>query len=273
MFHNVQTPGKSMSSVAGIPASTLTATLAMSGVSVSYRTRRGDILAVQDVDLDVSTGEFVSVLGPSGCGKSTVLKVAAGLLQPTAGQVQIRGVPLSGPRRDVGVAFQKPLLLPWKTVRDNILLPVRAAGSPVAEFDERCDALLALMGLSGFAGNYPRELSGGMQQRVGLARMLIHDPSLLLMDEPFAALDAMTREALSLELQRIWMEHRKSVLFITHSIAEAVFLSDRVLVMSARPGSVVEALDIDLPRPRTLDTMTTPPFIAACDRLRRHFVQ
>ena len=262
-----------MSPAAASPTSSTATTLSMTDVSVSYRTRRGDILAIRNATLSVSAGEFVSILGPSGCGKSTLLKVAAGLLQPTVGEVRIGAEPMVGPRRDVGVAFQKPLLLPWKTVRDNILLPVRATGSRVAGSLERCASLLALMGLSAFAENYPRELSGGMQQRVGLARMLIHDPSLLLMDEPFAALDAMTREALSLELQRIWMEHMKSVLFITHSIAEAVFLSDRVLVMSARPGSVVQALDIALPRPRTLNTMTTASFIAACDHLRRHFVQ
>jgi NitT/TauT family transport system ATP-binding protein len=249
------------------------ATLEMTNVSVSYPTRGEDIHALHDVGLTIESGEFVSILGPSGCGKSTLLKVAAGLLKPKRGTVSLGGLNVSGPRTEIGVAFQKPLLLPWKTVRDNVLLPVRAAQLPVANYRQRCDRLLELMGLAQFAGNFPRELSGGMQQRAGLARMLIQDPSILLMDEPFAALDAMTREALSLELQRIWMTDMKSVLFITHSIAEAVFLSDRVLVMSARPGRIVEALDIDLPRPRTLETMTTPAFVDACSHLRQHFVK
>jgi NitT/TauT family transport system ATP-binding protein len=262
-----------MTHAAASRAPSLPATLQMTDVSVSYPTRAGEIHALQDVALSVGSGEFVSILGPSGCGKSTLLKVAAGLLKPTRGTVSLGGLTVAGPRTDVGVAFQKPLLLPWKTVRDNILLPVRAAQLPVAGYGQRCDHLLEMMGLSEFANNYPRELSGGMQQRAGLARMLIQDPSVLLMDEPFAALDAMTREGLSLELQRIWMTDMKSVLFITHSIAEAVFLSDRVLVMSARPGRVVEALDIDLPRPRTLETMNAPAFVDACSHLRQYFVK
>jgi NitT/TauT family transport system ATP-binding protein len=251
--------------------STPPAMLQLNDVSVSYRTRGADIAALHRVSVSVGAGEFVSILGPSGCGKSTLLKVAAGLLQPTRGTVALHDA--EAPRAGVGVAFQKPLLLPWKTVRENVLLPVRAAGLPLERYRVRCDQLLDTMGLAAFAGNYPRELSGGMQQRVGLARMLIADPSVLLMDEPFSALDAMTREALSLELQRIWSAHRKSVLFITHSIPEAVFLSDRVLVMSARPGQIVESLAIDLPRPRTLDTMTAPAFVGACNRLRQRFIQ
>lgn len=249
------------------------AALHIDHVSLTYRTQRGEIEALRQVDLSIGAGEFVAVLGPSGCGKSTLLKLAAGLLPPSSGDVRVNGQAVTQPRPDVGVAFQKPLLFPWKTVRDNILLPIRAAGRPAAEAAERCAALLALVGLEEFAANYPRELSGGMQQRVGLARMLIRDPSLLLMDEPFAALDAMTRETLSLELQRIWMHDEKSVLFITHGISEAVFLADRVLVMSSRPGRVVESLKIDLPRPRTLQTMASPEFTAACDHLRRHFVK
>jgi NitT/TauT family transport system ATP-binding protein len=255
------------------PVTAAPAILKVADVSLVYRTVRGEIEALREVDLSVGAGEFVALLGPSGCGKSTLLKIAAGLLRPSSGRVTLGQAPVTAPRTDVGVAFQRPLLLPWKTVRDNVLVPIRAARLPSAGMLERCAALLELMGLSEFATNYPRELSGGMQQRVGLARMLIHDPSLLLMDEPFAALDAMTRETLSLELQRIWMRYAKSVLFITHSIAEAVFLSDRVLVMSARPGRVIESLDIDLPRPRTLETMASAAFTAACDHLRRHFVK
>ncbi|AVJ29321.1 ABC transporter ATP-binding protein [Achromobacter spanius] len=241
-------------------------------VSVSYQTRRGSIDALRDVDLAVGEGEFVTILGPSGCGKSTLLKLAAGLLTPTRGQVDVGGVPVKGPSRDIGVAFQKPTLLPWRSVLDNVLLPSETAGERGADAERRARELLDLVGLRDFAGNYPNELSGGMQQRVGLARMLQRDPRLLLMDEPFAALDAMTREALTLELQRIWMRDRKSVLFITHSIAEAVMLSDRVLVMSARPGRVVEDFKVDIPRPRTMATLAEPAFTAAADHLRRHFI-
>lgn len=241
-------------------------------VSVSYQTRRGSIDALRDVDLAVGEGEFVTILGPSGCGKSTLLKLAAGLLTPTRGQIDVGGVPVKGPSRDIGVAFQKPTLLPWRTVLDNVLLPSETAGERGADAERRARELLDLVGLRDFAGNYPNELSGGMQQRVGLARMLQRDPRLLLMDEPFAALDAMTREALTLELQRIWMRDRKSVLFITHSIAEAVMLSDRVLVMSARPGRVVEDFKVDIPRPRTMATLAEPAFTAAADHLRRHFI-
>ena len=241
-------------------------------VSVSYQTRRGSIDALRDVDLSVGEGEFVTILGPSGCGKSTLLKLAAGLLAPTHGRVDVAGRAVRGPHRDIGVAFQKPMLLPWRTVLDNVLLPSQTVGDKGLDATARALDLLDLVGLSAFADNYPNELSGGMQQRVGLARMLQRDPRLLLMDEPFAALDAMTRESLTLELQRIWMRDRKSVLFITHSIPEAVMLSDRVLVMSARPGKVVEDYRVDIARPRTLATLTEPAFVAATDHLRRHFI-
>lgn len=240
-------------------------------LSLVYRTRRGAIEALRDVDLRIGAGEFVTLLGPSGCGKSTLLKIAAGLLAPTSGVMEIAGEPVRGPRPDIGIAFQKPTLLPWKTVLANVIVPAETLGQDLARARERARALLDLMGLSAFADNYPNELSGGMQQRVGLARMLLRDPRLLLMDEPFSALDALTREHLSLELQRVWMRDQKSVMFITHSIPEAVFLSDRVLVMSPRPGRIVEDFRIDLPRPRTLDTMATPEFTEACRHLRQHF--
>lgn len=241
-------------------------------LSVSYQTRRGSIDALRDVDLAVGEGEFVTLLGPSGCGKSTLLKLAAGLLAPTRGGIEVAGARVEGPNRDIGVAFQKPTLLPWRTVLDNVLLPSETAGERGAAAVQRARDLLDVVGLRDFAGNYPNELSGGMQQRVGLARMLQRDPKLLLMDEPFAALDAMTREALTLELQRIWMRDRKSVLFITHSIPEAVMLSDRVLVMSTRPGRVVEDFRVDIPRPRSMATLAEPAFAAAADHLRRHFI-
>ena len=255
---------------ASVPA-TGTPMLRTRSLSLSYRTRRGAIEALRDVNLAVVDGEFVTILGPSGCGKSTLLKLAAGLIAPTSGSIEVAGAPVRGPGADIGVAFQKPTLLPWRTVLDNVLLPTHTVGDKTPASRARALDLLALVGLRDFTDNYPNELSGGMQQRVGLARMLQRDPRLLLMDEPFAALDAMTRETLTLELQRIWMRDRKSVLFITHSIPEAVLLSDRVLVMSTRPGSVVEDYRVDLPRPRTLDTLSDPAFVAATQHLRRHF--
>jgi len=240
-------------------------------ISVRYQTRSGVIDALRDIDLRIEEGEFVALLGPSGCGKSTLLKVAAGLISPTQGRASIGGKQLDKPGRDVGVAFQKPNLLPWKTVLHNVMLPAQTLRLPKAPALTRARELLELVGLAAFADNYPSELSGGMQQRVGLARMLLHDPELLLMDEPFAALDAMTRESLTLELQRIWLAQRKSVLFITHSIPEAVFLADRVVVMSARPGRIIDDFAVPLDRPRTADTMATTAFVDACRYLRGHF--
>lgn len=250
----------------------MTAALALHSVGLSYPTRRGRIQALDGVDLTIAEGEFVAVLGPSGCGKSTLLKLAAGLLDASTGEVKVRGISVAGPSRQTGVVFQRPNLLPWQSVLANVLLPARTLNLPKAAALERATALLELVGLAAFAKNYPFELSGGMQQRVGIARMLLHDPALLLMDEPFAALDALSRESLTLELQRIWSRQRKSVLFITHSIPEAVFLADRVVVMSATPGRIVDTVNIALPRPRTPDTLATPEFNGLCQQLRRHFV-
>lgn len=247
------------------------AALALREVGLTYATRRGEIEALADIELSIAPGEFVALLGPSGCGKSTVLKLAAGLLGASRGRIELLGQSVAGPSRHTGVVFQKPNLLPWKTVLSNVLLPAHTLGLAREPAVARALQLLDLVGLGAFAHDYPFELSGGMQQRVGIARMLLHDPDLLLMDEPFAALDALSRESLTLELQRIWSQQRKSVLFITHSIQEAVFLADRVLVMSPRPGRIIDELRIDLPRPRTLDTLAEPPFTALCQHLRRHF--
>ena len=242
-------------------------------LSVVYATKREPITALKDLSLEVDIGEFVSVIGPSGCGKSTLAKVASGLLPPSGGEVLLAGTPVTAPRRDVGVVFQNPCLLPWKTVLSNVMVPARALKLDPVASRERAFELLRLVGLEGFADNYPNELSGGMQQRVGLARGLLHDPSVLLMDEPFAALDALTREHMSAELQRIWMATRKSVIFITHSIPEAVFLSDRVVVLSNRPGRVIDDVPVNLPRPRDLDTMATPSFVEICNLLRKKLDQ
>lgn len=249
----------------------MSAALALRGVGLTYATRRGEIEALAQTDLSIQPGEFVALLGPSGCGKSTVLKLAAGLLLASRGRIELAGNAVAGPSRHTGVVFQKPNLLPWKTVLDNVLLPARTLGLARQPAVERAMQLLELVGLAAFANDYPFELSGGMQQRVGIARMLLHDPDLLLMDEPFAALDALSRESLTLELQRIWSQQRKSVLFITHSIQEAVFLADRVLVMSPRPGRIIDELLIPLPRPRTLETLADSQFTALCQHLRRHF--
>ena len=249
----------------------MSAALTLQDTGLTYQTRRGEIQALAEVNLRIEDGEFVAVLGPSGCGKSTILKLAAGLLEASAGQVSVAGQGIDGPSRHTGVVFQKPNLLPWKTVLNNVLLPARTLGLPITEARQRALALLELVGLAPFANDYPFELSGGMQQRVGIARMLLHDPRLLLMDEPFAALDALSREALTLELQHIWSQQRKSVLFITHSIQEAVFLADRVLVMSPRPGRIIDEVVITLPRPRSLETLVDPTFTALCQQLRRHF--
>jgi len=243
----------------------------LAGLSVDYLTKHGSLRAVENVDLTIRASEFVAVLGPSGCGKSTLLRVLAGLLAPSTGVAEIGGTPVTGPRRDVGVVFQDPTLLPWKTVFENLCLPGLIMRLDRNTYTARGRELLKLVGLESFADYYPHQLSGGMRQRVGIARGLLHDPVVLLMDEPFGALDAMTREAMNLEIQRIWSATRKSVFFITHSIPEAVFLADRVVVMSARPGRIVEILDNDLPRPRGIEIMSTPAFGERSARLRRYF--
>jgi NitT/TauT family transport system ATP-binding protein len=245
--------------------------LAIDGVRLVYQTSRGPLTALEDLSFGLGQREFVSVLGPSGCGKSTLLKLVTGLLKPTQGRIELAGAAVTGPRADVGIVFQQPTLLPWRNVLNNVLVPIRARGGDVAAHADKARDLLELVGLGAFQKHYPHELSGGMQQRVGLARGLVHDPELLLMDEPFAALDAMTRETMMDELQRIWMTTSKSVLFITHSIPEAVYLSDRIVVMSPRPGRVIETLDIDLPRPRGLETMAQPRFNEMTTHLRNLF--
>ena len=245
--------------------------LSIDKLTVTYASARGPLTALRDLSLDVADGEFVAVLGPSGCGKSTLLNIASGLLVPSGGRVAICGEPVTTPRRDVGIVFQQPTLLPWKTVLENVMVPLQAMGLPVDSYRERARELVRLVRLEGFENHYPHELSGGMQQRVGIARGFMHDPQLLLMDEPFAALDAMTREHMTDELQAMWMQSGKSVLFITHSIPEAVYLADRVVVLSARPGTVIEVVDVPIARPRRLDTLGSPEFNAICNRLRAFF--
>ena len=247
------------------------AVLETQALQLVYRTSRGPVVALQGLDATLQPGEFLSVLGPSGCGKSTLLKLAAGLIAPTAGRILLEGAPVAGSTGKVGVVFQQPTLLPWATLLENVLVPIRAQGRDLEAGRRRARELLRLVGLADFENHYPRELSGGMQQRVAIARGLVHEPKILFLDEPFAALDAMPREHMTGELQRIWMATGCSIAFITHSIPEAVFLSDRILVMSARPGRVVREVTVDLPRPRGIETMADLRFNALCTELRQFF--
>lgn len=240
-------------------------------VAKTYPTRDGALLAVGDVSLDLGRGDFVAVLGPSGCGKTTLMLMAAGLIGHTAGSIRINGQSVTKPYTDVGIVFQDPVLLDWRDVLDNLLLQAEIRGLDRAVTRERAMALLARVGLRGFERRFPWELSGGMRQRVSLCRALVHDPPLLLMDEPFGALDALTRDQLNLDLQDIWLARRKTVIFITHSITEAVFLADRVIVMSPRPGRIAAEFEIDLPRPRTLGLRETPAFGRHAARIRALF--
>ena len=231
------------------------AAISFKGLGQVFDTGAGSVEALRGVDFSVARHEFVAVLGPSGCGKSTLLRCIAGLLKPTSGQLDVFGHPVTEPRDDIGIVFQKPTLLPWANVEDNVVFPIKHKTGKVSA-DDRVEArkLLKMVGLEGFEKRMPAELSGGMQQRVGIARALLLNPDILLMDEPFSALDALTREEMGFELLRIWQDHPKTVLFITHSISEAVLLADRVLVMSERPGSVIRDLSVPLPRPRSIET-------------------
>jgi NitT/TauT family transport system ATP-binding protein len=233
----------------------------LAGVRKLYRTRGEEFLAVSEATFDVEEGELVSLVGPSGCGKTTLLKILAGLHPSDGGEVRIGSATQPfNPSRDIGMVFQQPLLLKWRRVLDNVLLPAEILGLPMAESRERARGLLALVGLQGAEGKYPYELSGGMQQRAAIARALVHDPKLILMDEPFGALDALTREKMNLELLRIWQQSRKTIIFVTHGITEAVFLGTRVVVLTAGPARMADNFKVELPRPRTLDMKTHEKF-------------
>ena len=245
--------------------------LDLHGITKTYVSRDGsDLLAVRPVTSHIEPGEFIAIVGSSGCGKSTLLHMIAGLTEPTSGQVLLDGTPVLGTRSDIGIVFQDPVLLPWRTVRQNVLLPVavRKGRLSYADAETRADDLLKLVGLEGFGNKFPNELSGGMQQRVGIARALLLDPSLLLLDEPFGALDSMTREQMNVELLKIWSTAHKTVVLITHDINEAVFLADRVFVMSPRPGRILSIHPIDLPRPREIGMMGWPSFGALAQPIR-----
>jgi NitT/TauT family transport system ATP-binding protein len=264
---NVETASRSVSSAVPVPASPIIDIAHLEKVFVTVRNER--IHALNDISLSVGEREFVTVVGPSGCGKTTLLKILAGLVPVTAGTVRVDGRPVAAPRRDIGIVFQNPVLLPWRTVMENVLLPAEVQGIPLGEARRRARDLLKMVGLADFEDKYPMELSGGMQQRAAISRALVSDPRLLLMDEPFGALDAMTREQMNLDLQRIWRESGKTVLLITHSIPEAVFLGDRVVVMTPRPGRIARMVDVAMPRPRSLDAMGDPVFGQLTSDIRR----
>ena len=258
----------------GISDDEKAAYVSMKGVGHKYDPHPDAPMVVQDIDLDIHRHEFVAVVGPSGCGKSTLLRMVAGLLIPSHGQVSVFNLPVTEPRDDVGIVFQKANLLPWLTVRKNVLFPLKHKyGRYSANDEKRANELLEMAGLTQFADKMPDELSGGMQQRVGIIRALLLNPDILLMDEPFSALDALTREQIGFDLLDIWKEHPKTVLFITHSISEAVLLADRILVMSKRPGTVLDLINVDLPRPRSQKTINSPRFAELTDLIRGHIYE
>jgi NitT/TauT family transport system ATP-binding protein len=232
----------------------------IAGVRKTYNSRTGTVNALSAVDLGIESHEFISIVGPSGCGKSTLLMIMSGLLAPSEGSIRIGGVPVKGPYTELGFVFQQDVLLDWRTVIKNVLLQADIRGLDRTAMEARARKLLKLVNLEGFEERFPYELSGGMRQRVSICRALLHDPELLLMDEPFGALDAFTRDQLNIDLLHFWHETKKTIIFVTHSIPEAVFLSDRVIVMTPRPGRVEEIVKIDLPRPRRLALRDTPPF-------------
>jgi NitT/TauT family transport system ATP-binding protein len=238
----------------------------------TFRSKHGDeFAALHNVNLEIGKGEFLSLLGPSGCGKSTLLRVIAGLESPSRGIIEVDGKPLRGTPPGLGMVFQRDVLLDWRNVLNNVLLPVEFAGEKKSEFREKASKILALYGLKGLEERYPWQLSGGMRQRVAICRALIRDPTFLMMDEPFGALDALTRDELNIELQTLWLRTKKSILFVTHGISEAVFLSDKIAVMATSPGRIVEIMDIDIPRPREFSVRATARFGEYVDHIRGLF--
>jgi NitT/TauT family transport system ATP-binding protein len=242
--------------------------VSVSGVRKTYFARQSPIHAVASASVDVARGEFVSLLGPSGCGKSTLLMMIAGLEKPTAGSIRLLGSDVVAPRRDIGIIFQDATLLPWKTTLENVLFPIRILKLPIEKYRDRAHELLAMVGLTGFENKKPGELSGGMRQRVAICRALIHDPDILLMDEPFSALDAITRDQMNVALSEILETYRKTVIFVTHSIREAAFLSDRVVVMGGRPSTIILDMKMPFSRPRRFEIEETQEFAHVCRQLR-----
>jgi len=247
--------------------------IGLRGVAKRYMTQSGEAVdALGALDLDIAAGEFVAIVGPSGCGKSTLMMLVSGLIPATTGEITVGGARVKGAVGQAGIVFQRDVLLDWRTVLGNVMLPVEIRKLDRAAHLRKAGDLLRSVGLAGFEQKYPAELSGGMRQRVAICRALVQDPGLLLMDEPFGALDALTREQMNLDLQRIWLRDRNTVMFITHSIEEAVLLADRVVVMTSRPGRIADILTVDLPRPRGAHTRSEKTFIDAVERVRRHFM-
>jgi NitT/TauT family transport system ATP-binding protein len=255
------------------PAAAAGVPIAIRNVTKRYLTARGEeVHALAEIDLAIGAGEFVSIVGPSGCGKSTLIMLVSGLIPVTTGRIEVGGTLVKGAIGTAGIVFQRDVLLDWRTVLANVLLPVEIRKLDRASHLKKARDLLRSVGLAEFEDKYPGELSGGMRQRVAICRALVQDPGLLLMDEPFGALDALTREQMNLDLQRMWLRDRNTVVFITHSIEEAVYLADRVVVMSSRPGRIADILEVDLPRPRGAHTRSEKRFIEHVERIRRHFM-
>ena len=266
MAHDARIGQSVPNSRAGVP-------IEIAGVTKRYASASGgEVHALADIDLSIGAGEFVSIVGPSGCGKSTLLMLISGLIPPSTGTIAVGGTPVKRAVGNVAIVFQLDVLLDWRTVLANVLLPVEIKKLDPATHRPKARELLRSVGLEDFEDKYPGELSGGMRQRVAICRALVQDPGLLLMDEPFGALDALTREQMNLDLQRMWLRDRNTVLFITHSIEEAVLLSDRVVVMSSRPGRITEVVWNDLPRPRGAHTRSEARFVEHLERIRRHFL-
>jgi NitT/TauT family transport system ATP-binding protein len=266
MAHDARIGQSVPNSRAGVP-------IEIAGVTKRYASASGgEVHALADIDLSIGAGEFVSIVGPSGCGKSTLLMLISGLIPPSTGTIAVGGTPVKRAVGNVAIVFQRDVLLDWRTVLANVLLPVEIKKLDPATHRPKARELLRSVGLEDFEDKYPGELSGGMRQRVAICRALVQDPGLLLMDEPFGALDALTREQMNLDLQRMWLRDRNTVLFITHSIEEAVLLSDRVVVMSSRPGRIADIVINDLSRPRGAHTRSEPRFVEHVERIRRHFL-
>ncbi|MER5173689.1 ABC transporter ATP-binding protein [Thioclava sp. GXIMD2076] len=244
-------------------------TIRLDDITLAYGQGDAKVVAIEEFSCEIKQGEFVTIVGPSGCGKSSLLRVLMGLQRPTKGRVSHGATQITHPTREFGMVFQAPVLLPWRNIRENVAMPARVARENMVQARKRADELLAMVGLEGFGDRHPWELSGGMQQRAGIARSLLHDPDVLLMDEPFAALDALTREKMMFELQKIWMKQQKTVVFVTHGISEAVFLSSKIIVMTGRPGRVLKVIENPLPRPRQLSHMASDTFAEISVELRR----
>jgi NitT/TauT family transport system ATP-binding protein len=235
--------------------------MSIEGATKYYKTNTGHVHALENLNLTIEQGEFIAIVGPSGCGKSTLLWAMSGLHDLTSGRIMLNGTPVEGPRPEIGMIFQDANLLPWRTLRQNINFPFEIKKMKVEPYEQRIQGLIEEVGLAGFETKYPRELSGGMQQRASIVRCLSYDPQVILMDEPFGALDAFTRDEMNLLIQKLWMETGKTIIFVTHNVTESIFLADRVVVLTPRPGRLAHIFDVDLPRPRTIEQTFERPFI------------